>query len=292
MTIRGGFMNRLQSQEERFRLSALDRRAIQRVWRYVRPYRGRMALAVLAMLTVTATSLLAPYLSKVAIDRYIAQRDLEGLALVSLLYIALNGIYWFAVYWQGYLSAWVGQRVVYAIRRDLFGHVLRQSMAFHEQGLDERIVAFLNIWTKNPDLSGWERIVRRVKEPAGVTTIAIVGKYVGLTESYKSLAEALTHGGIANDCRVELKYVDSESLERHGVGTTFDDVDGILVPGGFGERGSEGKIAAIRHARENKVPFFGICLGMQMAVVEFARSVCNIEEAYSSEFKEDAKMAG
>lgn len=162
-------------------------------------------------------------------------------------------------------------------------------MAFHEQGLDERIVAFLNIWTKDPDLSGWERIVKRVKEPAGKTTVAIVGKYVGLTESYKSLAEALTHGGIANDCRVELKYVDSESLERHGVGTTFDDVDGILVPGGFGERGSEGKIAAVRFARENRVPFFGICLGMQMAVVEFARSVCNIEEAYSSEFKEDAK---
>lgn len=162
-------------------------------------------------------------------------------------------------------------------------------LAFHEQGLDERIVAFLNIWTKDPDLTGWERIVKRVKEPAGSTTVAIVGKYVGLTESYKSLAEALTHGGIANDCRVKLKYVDSESLERHGVGTTFDDVDGILVPGGFGERGSEGKIAAVRYARENKVPFFGICLGMQMAVVEFARSVCNIEEAYSSEFKEDAK---
>ncbi|MCF6239564.1 MAG: CTP synthase [Candidatus Marinimicrobia bacterium] len=162
-------------------------------------------------------------------------------------------------------------------------------MAFHEQGLDERIVDFLNIWTKDPDLSGWQRIVKRVKEPTGSTTIAVVGKYVGLTESYKSLAEALTHGGIANDCQVELKYVDSESLERHGVGTTFDNVDGILVPGGFGERGSEGKIASIRYARENKVPFFGICLGMQMAVVEFARSVCNIEEAYSSEFKEDAK---
>ena len=162
-------------------------------------------------------------------------------------------------------------------------------LAFHEQGLDERIVDYLNIWTKSPDLSAWERIVKRVKEPAGETTIAIVGKYVELTESYKSLSEALTHGGIGNDCRVQLKYVDSEALERHGIGTTFNDVDGILVPGGFGERGSEGKIAAIRFARENKVPFFGICLGMQMAVVEFSRSVCAIEEAYSSEFKEDAK---
>ncbi|PLX78962.1 MAG: CTP synthetase [Desulfuromonas sp.] len=162
-------------------------------------------------------------------------------------------------------------------------------MALHQQGLDERIVDYLNIWTKAPDLSGWERIVKRVKEPGGETTIAIVGKYVDLTESYKSLSEALTHGGIANNCRVNLIYVDSEALERHGINGNFDEVDGILVPGGFGERGSEGKIAAIRYARENKLPFFGICLGMQMAVVEFARYVCNLEDAYSSEFKEDAK---
>ena len=169
------------------------------------------------------------------------------------------------------------------------GTIYEVPLAFHEEGLDERIIESLNIWTKKPDLSGWQRIVTRVKEPAGVTTLAIVGKYVDLTESYKSLAEALTHGGIGNNCRVQLQYVDSEALERHGVGSTFDDVDGILVPGGFGERGSEGKIAAITHARENKIPFFGICLGMQMAVVEFARSVCKVEEAYSSEFKEDAK---
>ena len=114
-------------------------------------------------------------------------------------------------------------------------------LAFHEQGLDERIVDFLNIWTKAPDLSPWERIGKRVKEPAGETTIAIVGKYVELTESYKSLAEALIHGGIANDAKVRLKYVDSEALERHGINDTFKEVDGILVPGGFGERGSEGR---------------------------------------------------
>ncbi len=160
--------------------------------------------------------------------------------------------------------------------------------ALHEQGLDERIIDFLNIWTKAPDLSPWERIVKRVKEPASETTIGIVGKYVEMTESYKSLAEALIHGGIGNDCRVRLKYIDSEALERHGINGAFDDVDGILVPGGFGERGSEGKVAAIRYARESKIPFFGICLGMQMAVVEFARNVCGIEEAYSSEFREDA----
>ena len=160
--------------------------------------------------------------------------------------------------------------------------------AFHAQGLDERIVDYLNIWTKEPDLSAWERIVERVKQPENETTIAIVGKYVGLTESYKSLAEALTHGGIANNCRVKLKYVDSEALERHGINDTFDAVDGILIPGGFGERGSEGKIAAIGYARENKIPFFGICLGLQMAVIEFSRNVCDLEDAHSSEFHETA----
>lgn len=161
-------------------------------------------------------------------------------------------------------------------------------VVYHNQGLDERIINYLNIWTKAPDLSDWGRIVERVKHPSADITIAIVGKYVDLTESYKSLAEALIHGGIANDCRVNLKYVDSESIERHGVDKVFDDVDGILVPGGFGERGSEGKIAAIRHAREQQKPFFGICLGMQMAVVEFSRHVCQIEDAHSSEFHEGA----
>ncbi|MGE4544981.1 MAG: CTP synthase [Pedobacter sp.] len=161
-------------------------------------------------------------------------------------------------------------------------------IAYHEEGLDERIIDYLNIWTKAPDLTEWERIVKRFQQPETETTIAIVGKYVELTESYKSLSEALTHGGIANNCRVNLVYVDSEALERHGIGDTFKGVDGILVPGGFGHRGSEGKIAAIRFARENKIPFFGICLGMQMAVVEFARNVCGIEDCFSSEFKEDA----
>jgi len=160
---------------------------------------------------------------------------------------------------------------------------------YHEQGLDERVVEGLEIWTKAPDLSAWNEVIRRVKEPQSQTTIAIVGKYVELTESYKSLAEALIHGGIGNDCRVDLKYVDSESLERHGIGDTFADVDGILVPGGFGERGSEGKTAAIGYARENNIPFFGICLGMQMAVVEFARNICKLEDAYSAEFREEAE---
>ena len=160
---------------------------------------------------------------------------------------------------------------------------------FHEQGLDERIADYLNIWAKAPDLSPWERVVKRVRSPESEVTIAIVGKYVELTESYKSLNEALTHGGIGNNCRVRLKYVDSETLERHGLGETFSEVDGILVPGGFGERGSEGKVAAICYAREKPLPFFGICLGMQMAVVEFARHVCGLEDAFSSEFRKEAR---
>ena len=114
--------------------------------------------------------------------------------------------------------------------------------------------------------------------------IGIVGKYVNLTDSYKSLNEALVHGGIANNCRVKLKFVDSEKIEAEGLGKHFDDVDGILVPGGFGERGIEGMIMAIQYARENKIPYFGICLGMQMAVVEYARNVCGLNKANSSEF--------
>lgn len=169
------------------------------------------------------------------------------------------------------------------------GSIYEVPIVYHEQGLDERIIDYLNIWTKAPDLSGWERIVKRVINPEYEINIAIVGKYVDMTESYKSLAEALIHGGIANNSRVKLSYLDSESLERHGCKGAFDDVDGILVPGGFGERGSEGKIAAIRYARENGVPFFGICLGLQMAVVEYARNVSHIEDAHSSEFREEAK---
>ncbi|HOO93795.1 MAG TPA: CTP synthase, partial [Opitutales bacterium] len=117
----------------------------------------------------------------------------------------------------------------------------------------------------------------------------IVGKYVNLTESYKSLSEALTHGGIANDCRVHIRYLDSEKIEQEGIGSHLDDVDGVLVPGGFGERGTEGKVRAIEFARTHRIPFFGICLGMQMAVVEYARNVCGLEDACSSEFKPDCE---
>jgi len=157
---------------------------------------------------------------------------------------------------------------------------------FHREGLDEKIVELLNIWTGRPHLEAWEDVVSRVKNPAHEVCIAIVGKYVNLTDSYKSLNEALIHGGIANDCRVNLFFVDAEGIEKDGCGAQLADVDGILVPGGFGIRGIEGMICAVQYAREQKIPYFGICLGMQVTVVEYARNVGRLERANSSEFDE------
>ncbi|MFO0651509.1 MAG: CTP synthase [Polyangiales bacterium] len=160
----------------------------------------------------------------------------------------------------------------------------------HEQGIDELLCEKLNIWSRLPDIGPWKRVVERFLRPAkGTARIAVVGKYVHLRDSYKSLHEALVHGGIFNDVRVDLHYVDSEDLEKSDdVGKILGDVDAILVPGGFGERGTEGKIMAIRYARETGVPFFGICLGMQLAVVEFARHVAGIAKANSAEFDPSA----
>jgi CTP synthase len=167
-------------------------------------------------------------------------------------------------------------------------HIYAVPQALNRQGLDEQVVEKLNIWTKAPDLSHWQEVVEKLRNPGhGEVRIAVVGKYVDLTESYKSLSEALTHGGIANDCRVVLTYLDSEKIEQEGIGSQLADADGILVPGGFGERGTEGKISAIEYARTRKIPFFGICLGMQMAAVEFARNACGLADAFSSEFKPD-----
>jgi CTP synthase len=155
---------------------------------------------------------------------------------------------------------------------------------FHQEGLDDKIVQLLNIWTRSPRLEKWQEIVNAIKNPRGAVDIAIVGKYVNLKDSYKSLNEALIHGGIANRCKVNLHYVDSEAVQKDGVEPFLQGADGVLVPGGFGERGIEGKIMAVRYAREMRVPFLGICLGMQLAVVEFARHVCGLEGANSSEF--------
>jgi CTP synthase len=158
-------------------------------------------------------------------------------------------------------------------------------VVFHKEGLDEKIVDRLNIWTKTPDLSEWEKIVASTTSPEKTTTIAIVGKYVDLTESYKSLNEAITHGGMANNSRIELLFVDSETLETDkDARDHLKSANGIIVPGGFGNRGIEGKIRAIRFSRENNIPFLGICLGMQLAVVEFARHVAGLEKAHSEEF--------
>ena len=168
-------------------------------------------------------------------------------------------------------------------------YIYEVPLLFHGQGLDERIVNLLNIWTGRPRLEAWEDVVCRMKNPSHEVCIAIAGKYVNLTDSYKSLNEALVHGGIANECKVNLCFVDTEKIEKEGICNHFDSVDGILVPGGFGERGIEGMIAAIQYARENRIPFFGICLGMQLAVVEYARHVCKLKKANSTEFDEKTR---
>jgi CTP synthase len=153
----------------------------------------------------------------------------------------------------------------------------------NQEGLDEKITRVLNIWTGRPNLRPWEEIVARAKNPETDLTIGMVGKYVDLTESYKSLNEALYHAGFANKARVRIEYFDSEKLDDP---TVLAAVDGILVPHGFGARGAEGKIAAARYAREQKVPYFGICFGMQLAVIEFARNVAGLAGANSSEVDE------
>jgi CTP synthase len=157
-------------------------------------------------------------------------------------------------------------------------------LVFHKEGLDDKIVSLLNIWTRAPRLEGWERLVDKLKNPGHTVTIAIVGKYIHLRESYKSLNEALCHGGISNNCKVNLDFVDSETIDGSNCAECLGGADGILVPGGFGARGIAGKIRAVRFAREEKVPFFGICLGMQVAVVEYARHVAGMEGAHSTEF--------
>jgi CTP synthase len=155
-----------------------------------------------------------------------------------------------------------------------------------DQGLDDKLSELLNIWSRAARLSRWERLVERIRNPGGEVTIAFVGKYVQLLESYKSLNEALIHGGIANDVRVDIRHIDSQDIESDGVEAHLADADAILVAPGFGARGTEGKIAAIQYARERGVPFFGICYGLHMAVIEFARHVCGLENANSSEISD------
>jgi CTP synthase len=162
-------------------------------------------------------------------------------------------------------------------------------LAFHEQGLDDLIVQLLNLTERaaHTDLSSWRELVNTVREPAGATTIAIVGKYVELEDSYKSLREALTHGGVANNLRVDVRWIESEELMEDDAEARLRDFDAILVPGGFGKRGVAGMIKAISYARKTKTPYFGICLGMQTACIEYARHMCGLKDADSTEFDAD-----
>lgn len=157
----------------------------------------------------------------------------------------------------------------------------------HKEGLDTKILELLNIWTGQPNIKPWEQLVEKIRSPKNSVTIAITGKYVDLTESYKSLHEALVHGGLANGTKVNLQYISAEDLESKNVANLLDNCDGILVPGGFGKRGVEGKIKAINYARKNHIPFFGICLGMQLAVVEFTRNMLDLPKANSIEMDDN-----
>ncbi|GBR71693.1 CTP synthase [Gluconobacter kanchanaburiensis] len=159
-------------------------------------------------------------------------------------------------------------------------------ISYHREGMDQEVLRYFDLpYDSKPDLSRWEKIVHAIREPEGEVRVAIVGKYTALLDSYKSLAEALLHGGIANHVKVKLDWIESEEFEKNGnIADRLKDADAILVPGGFGERGAEGKIQAVRYARENNIPFLGICFGMQMAVIECARSLAGLPKASSTEF--------
>lgn len=163
-------------------------------------------------------------------------------------------------------------------------HIYQLPLALHKENVDDRVLEKLGIWASTANLDSWDRLVDRQQNTSVSVRIGIVGKYVDFQDTYKSLNEALHHGGIANDCRVDLVFVDSEQIDVNAPESMLEGLDGILVPGGFGERGTEGKISSIQYAREHKVPFFGICLGMQLAVVEYARNVLGLKGAMSREF--------
>jgi CTP synthase len=169
-------------------------------------------------------------------------------------------------------------------------HIYECPAAFKKEHLDTLIIKKLNIKAADKDLSAWEEyVIKRLRHPKHEVNIAVVGKYIQLADAYKSIYEALVHGGIASDAKVNIVKIDSENLEKGKVDKFFKNIHGILVPGGFGTRGIEGKIKAIKYAREKNIPFFGICLGMQLATVEYARSVCGLKTANSTEFDKTTK---
>jgi len=172
--------------------------------------------------------------------------------------------------------------------RDVEHTVYEMPLMLHAEGLDQLVCELLHLQTPEPDLTNWRKFVDRVVSPKKHVTIAVVGKYIDLQDAYKSIYESLTHAAASQDCGIELKLIDAETLED-GVDGRLEGVAGVLIPGGFGERGVEGKIRAARYAREHKVPYLGLCLGMQVATIEFARNVCGMEEANSTEFDKKAK---
>ncbi len=172
--------------------------------------------------------------------------------------------------------------------RDVEDSIYELPLALAGENLDELVIQRLSLPAKPRDLHIWEDVVRKLKHPSHQVRIGVVGKYIELQDAYKSVYESIIHGGIANDCGVEIVRIDSEDLEKHGI-NQLQGLDGILVPGGFGDRGIEGKIMAVRYARENRIPYYGLCLGMQVAVIEFARHVCSLADANSTEFDPNTK---
>ena len=169
--------------------------------------------------------------------------------------------------------------------RDVKHSVYEVPLKLHEERLDDLVCKMLHIDAPQPDLTSWRKFVQRIINPTHHVRIGVVGKYIELQDAYKSIYEALTHAGASNDCKIEVIRVEAESIEKAGPDLYLSGLQGILIPGGFGDRGTEGKITAARYARENKIPYFGICLGMQIAVIEFARDVCGLTGANSTEFE-------
>jgi len=168
--------------------------------------------------------------------------------------------------------------------RDVKHTIYEVPLKLHEERLDDNVCRILNLNTPQPDLARWRSFVQRVIHPTHHVRIGVVGKYIELQDAYKSIYESLTHAGAANDCKVDIVRVDAESIEKAGPELYLAGLQGILIPGGFGDRGTEGKITAARYAREKGIPYFGVCLGMQIAVIEFARNVCGLKDATSTEF--------
>jgi CTP synthase len=172
--------------------------------------------------------------------------------------------------------------------RDVKHTIYEMPLMLNEEGLDDLVCELLHLEVPKPNLSNWRKFVEQVVSPKKQVKIAVVGKYIDLQDAYKSIYESLTHAAASQDCGIDLKLIDAESLQD-GVDGHLKDVAGVLIPGGFGERGVEGKISAARFARENKVPYLGLCLGMQVATIEFARNVCGLEKANSTEFDQNAE---